>query len=106
MKKLVFLSGKYSTGDTKENILEARKAAIKLWEAGYAVFCPHLNTAGFENDCKCTYDDYIEGDLAILNRCDMIIMLPGWLDSPGAKIERRYAFDNGIPIKYFTDLDL
>jgi len=30
MKKLVFLSGKYSTGDTKENILEARKAAIKL----------------------------------------------------------------------------
>ncbi len=99
MKVLVFLSGKYS-GDIDENIQTARNAAIKLWEKGYAVFCPHLNTAHFEIDCMCEYNDYLNGDLEILKRCDEIHMLPGWEKSTGAKIEHDFALKNDIVIKY------
>ena len=99
MKTLVFLSGKYS-GDIEANIQIARNSAIKLWEAGYAVFCPHLNTAYFDRDCKCTYEDYIEGDLLILKYCDIVAFLPGWRESKGSVIEHEYSKKIGKKIKY------
>jgi hypothetical protein len=97
---IAYVSGKYTTGDIPSNIAHARRIAIKLWELGYAVFCPHLNTSHFELDCKATYDDFIKGDLEIVERCDLIVMLSGWKDSPGAIRERQTALEVGIPIYY------
>ncbi len=67
---IIYIAGKYTGKNRKEideNIEKACKAAIKLWEAGHTVFCPHLNIAHFEEDCKCTYEQYIKGDIEILN---------------------------------------
>ena len=100
MKTLVFLSGKYS-GDIEANIQTAREASIKLWEKGFVVFCPHLNTAHFDKDCKCTYEDYIEGDLLILKKCDMIVFLPGWEYSKGSQIEHEFALKNHILMQFY-----
>jgi hypothetical protein len=96
---LIYISGKYS-GDVAGNIAEARRYAIKLWEKGYAVICPHLNTAHFEEDCNCQYEDYIEADVRILANCDMIFMLPDWQSSKGACIEHEFASQNNIEIIY------
>jgi CTP synthase (UTP-ammonia lyase) len=100
---IIYISGKY-TDDTQEkidvNIALARKHAIKLWEAGYTVICPHLNTANFEKDCKIEWNEYIKGDLEIISKCDAILMLHKWEESKGATIERQYARNNGIPIFY------
>ncbi len=101
---IIYISGKYTTGDINENIAEARKVAIQLWGNGFTVICPHLNTANFEKDCKATYDDYIKGDLDILTKCDVILMLPSWNESNGAKIEMEYALDNNIPVFIWVNI--
>lgn len=38
------------------------------------------------------------GDLHILRRCDAVLTIPGWQDSPGSKMELRLAKDLGIPV--------
>lgn len=98
---LVYVAGPYSAS-TKEgvekNIQLARQSAIKLWEVGHVVFCPHLNTAYFDEDCNLTNEDFIERDLLVLARCDAVYVLDGWGDSKGTKIELTKAGELGIPI--------
>ena len=91
--EVVYISGPYSNGggSIDENILRARKVAIRYWEMGYTVICPHLNTAHFENDCKLKWEDYIEGDFELIRRSDIVVMLPGWLNSSGATEEHNEA---------------
>lgn len=101
---IVYVSGKYTAGDITQNIKDARKVATQLWENGVPTICPHLNTANFELDCKATYDMYIDGDLIILDACDIIIMLPGWEGSKGAKIEKQRAELLGMTVIYWTNI--
>jgi hypothetical protein len=93
---LVYISGAY-TGDIDKNIETARKASIQIAEAGYSFFCPHLNTAHFEKDCKLTYEDYLAMDLEILSRCDVLVYLPNAENSDGSKKEQKFAESMGIP---------
>lgn len=98
---LIYLAGPYSGknySEISDNIDTARQIAIKLWEKGHAVITPHLNTAHFEVDCDCDYEDYMRGDLMIIARCDAMVMLPGWKESKGAVRERQYALDLGMPV--------
>ena len=94
---LVYTAGKYR-GDVDKNIDDARKVAIDLWEMGYVVICPHLNTDHFENDCKVIDDVYLKGDLEIILRCDAMVMIPGWRDSSDACAEYDFALRHDIPI--------
>ena len=77
------------------NIIEARKVARALWRMGYAVICPHSNTALF--DGVAPDKAFLDGDIIILKRCDLIVMIPGWTNSSGAKDEFRIANANHIP---------
>jgi hypothetical protein len=103
-KLIIYVSGaymgKYNGKSINNNIKLARKEAIKLWERGYTVICPHLNTQNFEKDCKCTYDDYLIGDCELIKRCNGVLMLDNWKDSNGASIERQTALDYDIPVFY------
>ncbi len=97
MKPLVYISGPYR-GDVHRNILNARLMAIRLWEAGFAVLCPHQNTAHFEQDCSVSPEDYIEGDLRMIEGCDAVLMLEGWEDSKGSVEERQHALTLGVSV--------
>jgi len=99
--ELLFISGAYRADTVKgrsQNIKRARAAAIRMWQAGYAVICPHLNTAHFDGLC----DDsvWLEGDLEMLRRCDVIYMMKGWQDSEGARAELNHAMLWGTEILY------
>jgi hypothetical protein len=90
--QIIFISGPYraSTRDgISRNIATARRHAEQLWKEGYAVLCPHLNSAHMYG----VVDDqvFLDGDLAMLRRCDVVYMLPKWRESEGAKNERRMA---------------
>jgi len=104
---IVYVAGKYS-GKTQDEITEnidaARKVAIQLWESGHVALCPHLNTAHFENDCSCDYHGYLIGDLALLARCDAILMMGDWEDSRGAMGEHAYAKNHDIPVYYYPEI--
>jgi hypothetical protein len=101
-----YLSGLYTTGDIKQNIADARKIAIELWEKGYPCFVPHLNTAHFEIDCKCKYEDYMDFDIEMLSRCDYIVMMPKWELSKGASKEKEFAKYLRMPIYYYPEVPL
>lgn len=100
---LIYTAGKYS-GDVDENIANARKVAIALWEMGHTVICPHLNTSHMEQDCSLEWEDYMQGDFNIISRVDAVVMLEGWENSKGAGLEHKYANDLEIPIFYAPDL--
>lgn len=97
---ILYVSGPYS-GTTEEdvstNIANARSVAQLLWDEGFSVLCPHTNTAHFTHD-KTSYNDYVEGDLTLLARCDGIIMIDGWENSKGAIIEKERAELLNIPV--------
>lgn len=100
--KVLYISGPYSNGDWEimsMNIMRAREVAIKLWKQGFAVICPHSNTAHFDALIP-DKQVFIRGDLEILKRCDVIYMMRDWLTSYGAKCELRLAQRRGLEVIY------
>ena len=99
---LLYLAGPYSpteTATTEENIQAARRVAVELWGAGYAVICPHLNTAGFEKDLPdMAPQDFVDRDLEIVPRCDALVLFPGWRRSTGARRELEVAIWHNLPV--------
>ena len=99
--KIIFISGPYradSEWGVKQNIRHAELAAVRLWREGWAVFCPHKNTAFFGGVC----DDsvWLKGDLVILRVCHAIYMLNTWRKSTGAIDEHEEAKRLGLEIIY------
>lgn len=95
---ILYLSGKYSAGNREENIAVARDVALVCLDAGVIPLTPHLNFARFEEESALTYEQFLANDLALILRCDGVLLLPGWEDSPGALRERAYAEMHGIPV--------
>lgn len=104
----LYLSGPYTGNGPAErdlNIERAAWTAARLWDMGFAVVCPHMNTARFEERCKVAgYDDFLRADIELLSRLDCVVMLPGWEESKGAKAERERAIDYGIPVYEWPDV--
>jgi len=85
------------------NILRARKVAIKLWNAGFAVICPHLNSATLRHHVK-DEEQFVRGDLLLVEKCDFLVIVDGWENSVGTLNEITTArLLNGIPI--FFDVE-
>lgn len=100
---VVYVSGKMTAKDKQEeknNILIALSVAAKLWNIGFTALCPHTNAPQPINGCGCRYEEYIEGDLELLSRCDAIFMLYGWEQSVGATLEHQEAEKLSLPIFY------
>ncbi len=98
--EIIFLSGKYR-GDIEANIIHAKNVAKRLWQEGFIVICPHLNTARF--DGICSDDIWLRGYVEILKRCDSIYMLKDWQHSVGARAELDVAKSMDKKI-YYEDL--
>ena len=99
--KVIYIAGPYRSKNNKicevvQNIRNAEKIALKYWKLGYAVICPHKNTALFDGYC----DDkiWLEGDIEILKRCDIIVMMSNYLKSSGAIAELNFATENNIEV--------
>lgn len=79
-----------------QHIRAAERLALKYWLLGYAVICPHKNTAYFGGSAP--DDVWLKGDLAFLARSDVIVMGPGWPLSEGATEEYNCAREWGIKV--------
>ena len=97
--KVIYVAGPYRDPTEiglEENIRHAEALALTLWKDGWAVFCPHKNTAHFGGACP--DEVWLEGDLEILRRCDAICLTHDWEDSTGARREYDEAIKLGIPV--------
>ena len=86
--RVIFIAGPYRAKteyELEEHIQEAEDAAIRLWQQGRIVICPHKNSAHFGGCCP--DEVWLEGDLELLRRSDAVFMLPNWQQSEGARNE-------------------
>ena len=108
--KVIYIAGPHtgkSWADVESNIKTAEAAALQLWAAGWAVICPHLNSAHMEQYDAITGMDYkkwIAGTMEILKRSDAVYFLEGWEKSSGSRAELEEAAALQLSI-YYQELD-
>lgn len=105
--KVVYVAGPYrarTEWEVKENILAAERVAAEFWKRGYAVICPHKNSSwmgGLIEDHQ-----WIVAGCELVKRSDIIVLLPNWKSSEGAREEFREARLQGKEIIFYhEDLD-
>lgn len=101
--KVIFIAGSYIADtweEVEENIVKARDVAIRLWGKGWAVICPHMNSAHFDMLTSLPESTYLDGYRIILMRCNALYMMKDWEMSSGARKEHALAEKLGIPILY------
>ena len=102
--KLAYVAGPYrgrTHNDVAQNIAAAREVAAHLWSLGYAVICPHLNSAFMSGAAP--EETFLHGGLEMLRRCDLVVLVDGWQASQGTAREIEEARSCGLPI--FSDLE-
>jgi len=101
--KVLYVSAKYrdprGTWYIKKNIQIAEEIAVELWQMGFAVICPHSNTAFFEGPINDPI--IIAGDCELVKRSDGVVVGPNWFTSEGTRIEWKTGFDNKKPIFFW-----
>ena len=68
------------------NIWRGRQAAVKLWKAGFAVICPHLNSFTLAMALK-DEDEIVRLDCELVRRCDFVVIVGDISKSKGAAVE-------------------
>ncbi len=102
--KLAYVAGPYrgrTHHDVAQNIAAAREVAAHLWSLGYAVICPHSNSAFMSGAAP--EETFLAGYLEMLRRCDLVVLVDGWQASEGTAQEIEVARTRGIPV--FSDLE-
>jgi len=100
-KIVVYLSGAFAGINERSvafNVAVAKAKAAQLWNMGFTVICPHSNAPMLVDGCLCHYEEYLMGDLELIDRSDCLLMLKGWESSRGSVIEHDYAIQQGIPV--------
>lgn len=105
---IVYTAGPYSAsagvGSVNDNIARARAAAVQLWNAGYTVICPHMNTEHLELFTNLKNSEFVDRDLEIVERCDAVVMLPFWEQSRGAVRELEHAKSKGLQVWFWPEV--
>lgn len=96
---VVYVAGPYrapTEWGVFQNIRSAEHFALAIWKLGAAVICPHKNTEMFGGAAEDSV--WLEGDKAILARCDAVFCTPNWRSSSGATAEVELANTLNIPV--------
>jgi len=104
MRELVYLAGPYR-GRVRHNIGIAGMWAAQCAATGVDFICPHLNSAHMsEGDIPDAAPQFfLDMDINILSRCDVLALLPGWEQSAGTLAEKAFAEAHGIPVYEVAD---
>jgi hypothetical protein len=93
----VYVAGPYTKPDPCDNTRNACLVADELLALGFLPFIPHLSHLWHLISPK-PYETWMDLDMAWLNRCDVLLRMPG--ESSGADREVEFAKSLGLPIYY------
>jgi hypothetical protein len=113
--KLVYLAGPYrpytdeygQAHSIAENVRHAAQLGVAIWKRGYVAVIPHTMTylnpqeQGRRGDggiAGVSPETFLAGEMELLSRCDMLVLMPTWRVSKGAAAEREHALKLGIPV--------
>jgi hypothetical protein len=97
--KLVYVAGPYSSSSMSGvavNIARADCWGKVIAHLGHMPVIPHTNTSHPEYAEIQPYGFWLEGTSLLLARCDLVLMIPGWQESTGSKLEEILAGTLGI----------
>jgi hypothetical protein len=99
---LVYIAGPFSgatRADVERNIACAELTGLAVARMGAFPFIPHTNTGHPAFEKAHPYDFWIAaGTMAMLYRCDAVLMVDEWEKSKGATGERDEALRIGMPV--------
>lgn len=90
--------GQQDSWGIQSNVMRAMELALEVWRLGAAAVTPHANTMFFQNAAP--DDVWLDGDLAILAKCDALLMTPDYERSSGARAELEFAKQRGMTVFY------
>lgn len=93
--KLIYVAGPYTHPDPVKNTHNAIRVGEKVERLGAAVFIPHLSLV-WHLVSPAPIERWYERDLAVLERCDALVRIPG--PSTGADAEVARAEELGLPV--------
>lgn len=99
--KVIYIAGPFrgpNAWEVEQNIRRAETLALEVAKAGFAPLCPHSNTRFFNGTISDQF--WLDATLALLSKCDGMILTPDWERSSGAKAEREYARNHRISVHY------
>lgn len=82
----------------EENVAAGVRVFLDCLKRGIPAFCPHLSGAFPSAWADVPWDKWLDYDLAVIDRCTHVLMMPRWETSAGAVKERAYAEQIGKPI--------
>ena len=91
-------TGKSDAWGVQQNVMRAMGLALEVWKLGHAAMCPHSNTMFFQDADGCEDRVWLDGDLELLARCDAVLLTPDWARSSGARAEKHFAQERGMPV--------
>ena len=102
---LCYVAGPYrdprGTYYVERNIRAAEAIGAKLWQHGIPALIPHCNTRHLDGIAPDQV--FLDGDLLMLSRCDVLVLAPNWEQSAGTRAEIVFAEAKGIPVIDSTD---
>ena len=90
---LIYIAGPLTADDPTvrdTHTAHAIQVFFTLLASGVHAFCPHL-VASHAKAWTIGYEQWMTYDLAMLDLCSHVLMLPGWEDSSGACREHAHA---------------
>ena len=96
-KLVVYIASPYTLGDVADNVAVSMEAAHTILDMGLCPISPLLSHF-LHIHRRRPYDEWLEMDLELLRRSDILVRLPG--ESPGADKEVEEAMEQGIPVVY------
>lgn len=95
MIRYVYVAGPLTKGPWSHNQRAALDAAAQLADAGCVPYVPHLSVQ-WDTVHPRGYEFWMEQCLAWVERCDVLLRLPG--ESPGADREVEHAKRHGMAV--------
>ena len=97
----IYLSGKITGLDKEVYTRQFERAETFYKTSGFDVINPvKIGEEILKQNPSATWEDFMQKDLEALRTCTHIVLLEGWEESKGAKMEKAEAEKLGLEIMY------
>lgn len=102
---LIYIAGPFAAPtnyELQQNVARVEALGLQVAKLGALPVMPHCMNRNFFG--QLTEDFWLAGVMELLDRCDALVLTPGWQRSKGAVQENSRALDRGMPWLVYEDV--